>query len=139
MTRQHIPIALRRRVIARAHKRCEYCGLPDTWVTLAHHIDHILPLRHDGATIEDNLAYACFDCNLGKGTNIAALDPLTGQLTRLFNPRIDEWHVHFALEDGYILGLDAIGRTIGQLLRFNHEPRLHQRRLLIAANVYRLD
>lgn len=138
MARQHIPAALRRRVIVRAQRRCEYCQHPDAYVTLAHHVDHILPLRHGGATTEDNLAYACFDCNLDKGANIAALDPMTGHLTRLFNPRLDEWKTHFMLENGYILGLDEVGRTTVEFLRFNHETRLRQRLLLIAANVYRL-
>lgn len=59
MARQHIPAALRRRVIARAKRRCEYCQLPDAYVTV-------------------------------------------------------------------------------EFLRFNHETRLRQRRLLIAANVYNL-
>jgi HNH endonuclease len=139
MARPHLPVTLRRRVIERARKRCEYCHLPDGWVTLAHHVDHILPLRHGGATTEDNLAYACFDCNLDKGTNIAALDPLDGQLTRLFNPRLDLWHLHFTLEDGIIIGVNAIGRTTVQLLRFNREARLRQRHLLIVANVYELE
>jgi hypothetical protein len=138
MARQHVPLRLRRRIVERAGGRCEYCLLPDAWVAVPHHVEHILPLRHGGATTEDNLAYACFDYNVGKGANIAALDPLTGQLTRLYNPRLDIWRKHFMLDDGQILGMDSVGRATAYWLRFNHTARLHQRLLLIAANVYGL-
>jgi hypothetical protein len=105
-------------------------------VAIPHHVDHILPLRHGGQNTLDNLAYACFACNLDKGTNIAALDPQDGQLVRLFNPRLDDWSVHFLVRDGMILGVSAIGRTTVELLRFNETARLRQRRLLLTANVY---
>jgi hypothetical protein len=136
MARTHIPAALRQRVVERAGARCEYCLLPAAWVAIPHHVDHILPLRHGGTSTENNLAYACFECNLDKGANIAALDPHDGQLTRLFNPRLDHWLEHFALENGHILGLDAVGRTTVHLLRFNEMARLTRRRLLIAAKAY---
>lgn len=35
-----------------------------------------------GKTAAANLAYACFDCNRIKGSNISSLDPDTGMLTR---------------------------------------------------------
>jgi hypothetical protein len=37
-----------------------------------------------------------------KGSDIASLDPLTGELVPLFNPRRDSWPDHFRL-DGPIL------------------------------------
>jgi hypothetical protein len=136
MARPHISAALRRRVVKRASERCEYCLLPAASVAIPHHVDHILPLRHGGATTENNLAYAYFECNLDKGANIAALDPRDGQLIRLFNPRLDHWPEYFALEDGHILGLNAIGRATVYLLRFNEMARLARRRMLIAAKAY---
>lgn len=84
------------------------------------------------------LPYACFECNLGKGANIGAFDPLTGQLIRLYHPRLDQWQAHFTADDGQILGVDAIGRATASLLRFNQTLRVHQRRLLIAANRFPL-
>lgn len=137
MTRPHIPVALRRLVLTRAEQRCEYCLLPAAWVSIAHHVDHIIPLKHGGATVADNLACACFECNIGKGSDIAAFDPLTGQLVRLFNPRTVPWSVHFTLTNGDLLGLNPVARATAQLLQFNTEARVHQRRLLITADLYR--
>src|SRR5262245_35673880 len=45
-----------------------------------------------------NLALACFDCNRYKGSDLASLDPETGSLTPLFNPRLDDWSTHFETE-----------------------------------------
>lgn len=137
MTRPHIPVSLRRLVLARAEQCCEYCLLPSAWVSIPHHVDHIIPLKHGGATAEENLAYACFECNIGKGSDIAAFDPPTGQLVRLFNPRTDQWSAYFTLMNGYLLGLNPVGRATAQLLQFNDEKRVRQRQLLIAANSYR--
>lgn len=89
MARPHIAANLRRNVIERAFNRCEYCLLPVEWAAIPHHIDHIIPLKHGGVTLAENLAYACFECNLAKGSDIAAFDPLTGNMTRLFHPRHD--------------------------------------------------
>ncbi len=138
MPRPHTPAYLRRQVIARAGQRCEYCLLPVDWVAIAHHVDHILALKHGGATTIENLAYACFDCNIGKGSDIAAIDPFSHDIVRLFNPRIDRWHDHFTVEDGQISGQTAIGRATVQLLGFNRTIRLTQRRTLIASGVYPL-
>jgi hypothetical protein len=51
-------------------------------------IDHIIPRKHSGATVEGYLALACFYCNRYKGANIAGIDPPTGQVHPLFHPRI---------------------------------------------------
>lgn len=138
MARPHIPAALRRYVLARARQRCEYCLLPAAWVSIPHHVDNIVPLRHGGVTQEENLACACFDCNIGKGSDIAAFDPLTGQMVRLFNPRTDQWPTHFTLVEGQLLGLNPIGRATVQLLNLNEDSRIRQRRLLIEAKLYLL-
>ncbi|NJM42098.1 MAG: HNH endonuclease [Anaerolineae bacterium] len=136
MARDVISLALRRMVIARARQRCEYCLLPDSHTTAPHHVDHVIPLKHGGLTIETNLAYACFECNLYKGADIAAFDPLDGQMTRLFNPRLDVWGDSFKLEGGRIVGLDALGRAIVVLLRMNEEWRVLQRQLLMTAGIF---
>ncbi|NUQ61568.1 MAG: hypothetical protein HUU20_03715 [Pirellulales bacterium] len=38
--------------------------------------------KHRGPTLEKNLAWACYLCNLLKGTDIASVDMQTGQLCR---------------------------------------------------------
>ncbi|MBV7338000.1 HNH endonuclease [Chloroflexi bacterium TSY] len=138
MARPHIVAITRRFVIQRAEQRCEYCLLPAEWVSISHHIDHIIPLKHGGVTHVDNLAYACFDCNIAKGSDIATFDPLTREMSRLFHPRTDNWLAHFSLDNNRIIGLDVVGRATSQLLQFNEPSRVYQRKLLIAANVYGL-
>lgn len=83
-----IPDALRQLVAVRAGMRCEYCRLPQAYSYYRHHIDHIIALKHKGMTIAENLALACADCNMAKGTDVASYDE-TGILTPYFNPRND--------------------------------------------------
>ena len=62
------------------------------------HVEHIVARKHGGSDDENNLAWSCIFCNLYKGPNLASLDPDTGELTRLFNPRQDRWEDHFWLD-----------------------------------------
>src|ERR1700744_1799172 len=103
--------ALETHVIRRAQGRCEYCRLPESVSELPFHCDHIIPEKHDGETNEENLAWACFSCNLRKGPNLSGLDPSSRKLTRLFNPRTDRWARHFVWEEEQLRGRTAIGRT----------------------------
>ena len=84
--------------------------------------------QHEGDETADNLALACHHCNCHKGTNLSALDPDTGELTRLFHPRRDSWREHFAERDGEIIGVSAIGRATAKLLKMNGNGRLELRR-----------
>lgn len=121
-----IPNALRRAVLARANGCCEYCGKPQIGFFI-HEIDHIVAEKHRGATTLENLALACFECNRFKGSDIASLDPLTEQLTPLFNPRTQLWDTHFHYEQGLIVPLTAEGRVTVDLLRLNDASRLQER------------
>jgi hypothetical protein len=58
--------------------------------------DHIIAKQHGGSDELHNLALACIHCNRYKGPNIAGMGPDTGELTRLFHPRSDDCHRHFA-------------------------------------------
>jgi 5-methylcytosine-specific restriction endonuclease McrA len=80
---------LRQFVRTRAAYQCEYCRLPQEFSELRFHIEHIVPRQHGGADHLDNLALACPDCNLRKGPNLTGIDPQTGEVTRLFDPRRD--------------------------------------------------
>lgn len=82
-----LPVAVRRAVIRRAHQCREYCLLHADYTTFAHEIDHVLPRKHGGSDSEDSLAYACAQCNRYKGSDVAAIDPETGEIVSLFNPR----------------------------------------------------
>ena len=114
---------LRQLVRQRADGRCEYCGLRQGQEPLPLHVEHIVPKQHGGADSAENLALACHHCNLRKGTNLAGLDPQTRQLTRLFHPRLDDWHEHFEDRAGEIVGLTAVGRTAIHVLKMNEDGR----------------
>ena len=115
-------------VRCRAEYRCEYCQLPRSASPLISlQIEHIIALKHRGTDSPDNLALACIECNLCNGSNLSGIDPGSGQLTRLFNPRTDPWQVHFAWIGVRIQGLTAIGRTTVDVLDMNESEKLEVR------------
>jgi hypothetical protein len=120
--------ALRQRVRARAGDRCEYCHLRQAHQPVCRlHVEHILPRQHGGGDAEQNLALACFHCNLHKGTNLTGIDPNSGGVVRLFHPRTDDWAEHFAWRGVELVGLTATGRTTIRVLRMNAPRRLELR------------
>jgi hypothetical protein len=127
--------ALESEVIRRAGGRCEYCHFPDNVAELPFHTDHILAEKHGGPTTADNLAWACFSCNLRKGPNIAGIDPADGQLTRLFHPRTDSWEEHFFWEPVWLRGKTAVGRTTIAVLDMNHPDNLAVREALVSEGI----
>jgi hypothetical protein len=136
MSGRHISSALRLQVRQRAAGRCEYCLVHENYVVAPHEPDHITAGQHRGPTSSDNLAFACYNCNRLKGTNIASLDPKTHQKVILFDPRIDVWSQHFKLEGAEIVGLTSVGRATAALLNLNEPDRLEFRATLIRAGRY---
>jgi hypothetical protein len=61
---------------------------------------------------------------------MTALDPETGRMEMLFNPRTQSWQEHFELVAAEIRGLTSIGRATAHLLRFNTPERVDVRREL---------
>ena len=116
---------IRAQVRERAHNACEYCHLhQDDSPLAALHVEHIIPKVHGGSDELNNLALACIDCNLHKGTNLAGIDPQTNQLTELFHPRRHEWEEHFEWQGIYLAGKTAIGRTTIRVLNINSEDQV---------------
>lgn len=112
----------------RARDRCEYCGLTQEQSPLAAlHIEHVIPRKHGGDDHVGNLALACVECNLHKGSNLAGYDPVTGALTQLYHPRRDAWSDHFAWDGVLITGKTACGRTTIEVLMLNSEERIQLR------------
>jgi hypothetical protein len=103
---------------------------------LPHCPDHVIALKHRGPTNAANLAWACYLCNLLKGSDIASVDLQAGQIVRLFNPRSDRWAEHFRLLEGSVIPLTAIGRVTEHLLQFNQPQSVQERKWLIAASRY---
>lgn len=132
----YVSESLRGLVRQRAWERCEYCLLPDGCSFLRHQPDHIVAIKHDGATSLENLAWACATCNTFKGTDIASVDWQTGQVVRLFHPRLDDWPTHFQLFGERIVGRTPIGRATVNLLGFNREPQVLLRRMLLQLGLY---
>ena len=123
-----IRAATRRLVRSRAGNACEYCGLHQDHSPLAAlQIEHVIPRKHDGDDDPTNLALACIDCNLAKGSNIAGIDPASGQTTQLFHPRRQPWDEHFEWQGAYVIGKTAVGRTTIEVLRMNSEEQLQLR------------
>ena len=131
-----VSASLRGQIIERAGGCCEYCLLPDGVSFYPHEIDHIIAEKHGGETNLDNLALACWRCNRHKGTDIASLDPETGKLTSLFNPRRQVWRKHFSLNDAFIEPLTPEARVTVSLLQINHPDRLAERTILVAKGNY---
>ena len=116
MNQVRISASLRSEVRERAEQRCEYCLLHESQAFFPHEPDHLIALKHGGETVSANLALACFDCNRFKGSDIASIDEVSGELVGLFNPRTQQWLDHFSLEGGHIIPLTPVGRVTASLL-----------------------
>ena len=122
---------LRRFVRRRAQLRCEYCGLSEADArTTTHHVEHIVARKHRGPTRPSNLALARHRCNFLKGTDLSGVDPRTGKLTKLFDPRRHCWKHHFRWDGFEIIGRTAIGRTTIEVLGMNDNYCIRLRRSL---------
>ncbi len=57
---------LRRKIIIRDNYTCQICGkyMPDE---VGLHVDHIIPIKRGGKSVESNLQVLCDKCNLSKG------------------------------------------------------------------------
>lgn len=95
---------------------------------IAFHVEHIVSKQHGGTDDPAGLALACDRCNSYKGPNLTSIDPETGTLAALFNPRADLWSDHFIARDGQIVGLTPRGRATVRLLNMNAPRRVELRR-----------
>lgn len=84
----------------------------------------------------DNLALACPICNVSKGSDVATYLHDKKLTVPLYNPRIDEWSLHFGLDQaGELIPLSnkAIG-TIS-LLGLNDEETKVLRKVLLDGGI----
>jgi hypothetical protein len=121
---------LRLLVAARADHLCEYCLIAEEDTFFGCEVDHIISVKHGGATEAGNLAYACAFCNRYKGSDLASISQQTGTLVRFFNPRIDHWSAHFQLDKLHIKFITEIGEVTARILRFNDSERILERQTL---------
>jgi len=124
MTRSRLPVEVERRVRGAAGNRCGYCLSPQSLVMARLEIEHIIPLAKGGSNDESNLWLACPLCNRYKSDKTTAVDPQSGEIVPLFNPRTQVWSEHFRWsEDGLrIIGLTPIGRATVAALHLSDDP-----------------
>jgi 5-methylcytosine-specific restriction endonuclease McrA len=131
----YVPDSARKQVRERANFRCEYC-LPEGFSFFPHQVDHIIAVKHRGSSESINLAWACFECNNAKGSDIPSLDEETNQLVLFFNPRTQNWIEHFEKVDARIRGKTPTGRVTVLILQMNHPDQIKIRRELIEAGLW---
>jgi hypothetical protein len=128
--RSRITIQRRAKVAGRANHSCEYCLVTEDDAGFPHQVDHIISQKHGGSSALDNLAFACMLCNQRKGTDIACVDPVTGNLVPLFHPRRDQWSEHFRIEREFIEPVSRVGFLTIRLLQLNSVERQRERAML---------
>ena len=133
--RSSISQSLRHLVAARADRLCEYCLIHEDDTFFGCEIDHIVSLKHGGATEEGNLAFACLPCNRHKGTDIGSI-VAEGEFIRLFNSRQDRWFEHFRLEGPVIEPITDVGKVTISILQLHATERILEPETLIAIGRY---
>ena len=120
----YIPVELERRIRSTARNRCGYCLSPQHLVMARLEIEHIVPLSKGGSNEESNLWLACPICNRHKSDKTTGIDPDSGEVVLLFNPRTQVWSEHFRWsEDGIsIVGKTPIGRATVKVLQLSDDP-----------------
>jgi hypothetical protein len=123
MSRLYISVEVDRNIRNTAKHRCGYCLSPQKLVMARLEIEHIIPVSKGGSSEESNLWLACPICNSHKAGKIESIDPLTDEVVRLFNPRIQDWSEHFIWsEDGIrIVGKTATGRATVRALSLDND------------------
>jgi hypothetical protein len=136
-----IPRARRRRVRDRAGNRCEYCRHPAAYACAPFVCEHVPPRVHGSGDTFAELAWACPACNSHKYDKVDAVDPQTGRVVPLFNPRRQDWLRHFAWSDDFLLihGRTATGRATVECLNLNRLEPINLRRALSAVDEHPPD
>jgi hypothetical protein len=132
---KRVSVALRRRVATAARWRCGYCLTSQQIVGPLLEIEHIIPEARGGTNEESNLFLACPMCNSHKADRQEALDPESGLVVLLFNPRTELWAEHFEwIEEGTIIrGKTPKGRATVAALNMNHADVVAARHLWVTA------
>lgn len=134
MSRVKIPAKLAAKIREQAQLRCGYCLVSEHLIGIRMEFEHLSPLSANGQTIEENLWLSCRNCNGFKHTQTEAIDPETGQLVPLFNPRTQNWFEHFRWSDDHteIVGLSSVGRATVLALKLNHPMIVATRKLWVS-------
>jgi hypothetical protein len=110
--------------------------MPEALSRAPFHPDHIIPVKHRGRTEKQNLAWACFHCNLAKASNLAGVDPRSAKKVFLYDPRSHKWQRHFRWDGPILVGRTPIGRATIQVLNINDPDYVEARLALIEEGVF---
>jgi hypothetical protein len=132
MNPYYVPVA------QRAGHRCEYCRAPEVIFNFPFEVEHIIPPGKGGTGAQSNLALSCRSCNLFKADQTEAVDPETAKTVPLFNPRLERWGEHFALDKAtaMLVGLTSVGRASIHFLRMNRVTQLAARAQWMRLRLY---
>lgn len=135
MSTKKVPATLRKRIEKTARFRCGYCLTSQHIIGPLLEIDHIIPVKLGGKSIEENLYLACPTCNSHKADKVEAIDPTSKRIVRLFNPVKEEWRDHFEWsQNGTIIqGKTPKGRATITTLMMNNPDIVRARKLWIEA------
>jgi hypothetical protein len=99
-------------------------------------VDHVIAVKHGGATTLENLAVSCLTCNRRKASDIATYDSQRQETVSLFNPRRQHWEEHFSLDGSRLVGKTPEGQATIDFLQLNSFERVQERSELIAVGRY---
>jgi 5-methylcytosine-specific restriction endonuclease McrA len=135
---QPIQDSLYEAVVQDAGGECGYCRAPQQALPYRLEIEHLLPKSHGGGHERTNLWLSCHKCNKLRSDRLTGIDPVTHEEVALFNPRLSEWHEHFAWEAGglYIVGRTGTGRATVATLHLNDVYHQSARSVWIMAGIY---
>jgi hypothetical protein len=128
----------RRQIAEEAKYRCGYCQTQEVVSGIPLTVEHITPKAKGGSDDNANLWLSCRLCNEKKGTLIEAMNPETGGLVSLFNPRTQMWADHFTWsEDGIrIIPKTIVGRMTIDVLSLNDELGVRARAIWVKAGYH---
>lgn len=130
--------SIKKEVRERAKQCCEYCLAQVRYSADVFSIEHIIPISKGGANTISNLAFSCQCCNNHKYISTHAIDPATGSITTLYNPRIDVWVENFEWYENYteIIGISPSGRATVSRLKLNRDGLVNLRQVLVNAALH---
>ncbi|QLE57706.1 HNH endonuclease [Nostoc sp. TCL26-01] len=127
---KYILESLKTQIAATDKGCCCYCLTTEANSGIPMSYDHIHPRSKGGENTFENLCLACRSCNEFKADSTEAIDPLSGEITPLFNPRQQRWAEHFVWNSDAtrVEGLTTIGRATIICLRMNNSVIVVARR-----------